>query len=893
MSKYSKINYYLGVILLIIISNNVAIANSAEKKNLLLISSYHPNFPTFFQQIDGLRSELPPNKYNLDVEFMDSKRFPDAETENKFFKYLLEKTRKLPLYNLVFTSDDNALNFIIKHHDELFKNTPIVFLGVNNLVKAKLQNQNKLITGIVEAVSITDTINLAKDIIPDLKDVIAISDSTPSGTADLKSFLSIRKQIPDLKLSYLSLTELSWEELASKIKNLSSQSCIILLSAYIDRLKKSMNFPQSLDFIISNSAVPVFHLWEHGLGDGIIGGKLISHFQQGKQAGIIAKEILTGNSINNIKVETKSPNISFLDYNVLQRFELSDDKLPANIMYINKPISVFKKYKTIIYLISFIIIILSFCVFILVLNIQRRKSEERKARKSEEVFRALFNQSSHFIGLLTLDGKLFRANTPALNAVGLQGSDVYGKYFWETPWWTGTGEEEKLKKALEKAATGEVVKFIATHNFYDGKEIIVNFSAKPVYSDDNKVTDILVEGLDITDFRRVEERLKHAEKMESIGILAGGVAHDFNNMLGGIIGCAESLQRLITKNPDANNFTNMIIESSEKAAKLIKNLLAFSRKQQIFNSVIDVHKVIEDSIMLLTHTVDKRIQIESQLSAETSAISGDQSQLQNILLNLGINASHAMPNGGKLTFTSKIINFDATYCSTSPFKLSPGNYLQIDVRDNGSGIGEENLKHIFDPFFTTKEQGKGTGLGLSAVYGTVIQHMGAITVHSELGIGTVFSIYLPLSNQDKTEGVTLPPQSATQEGNVLVVDDDKIMRLTAKKILESLGCTVTLANDGKEALDIFTQTPDKFDLVILDMVMPKVNGYDCFNKIINIRPNLRIILSSGYTSDSFIEDMKQNGLYGFITKPYRAEDLCNIVCQALESIDTKTNINKY
>ena len=211
--------------------------------------------------------------------------------------------------------------------------------------------------------------------------------------------------------------------------------------------------------------------------------------------------------------------------------------------------------------------------------------------------------------------------------------------------------------------------------------------------------------------------------MESIGILAGGVAHDFNNMLGGIIGCAESLQRLITKNPDANNFTNMIIESSEKAAKLIKNLLAFSRKQQIFNSVIDVHKVIEDSIMLLTHTVDKRIQIESQLSAETSAISGDQSQLQNILLNLGINASHAMPNGGKLTFTSKIINFDATYCSTSPFKLSPGNYLQIDVRDNGSGIGEENLKHIFDPFFTTKEQGKGTGLGLSAVYGTVIQHM--------------------------------------------------------------------------------------------------------------------------------------------------------------------------
>ena len=893
MSKYSFTNYYLSLILLILISNNMAIANSSEKQNLLLISSYHPNFPTFFQQIDGLRSELPPEKYNLDVEFMDSKRFPDTNTKNNFFQYLRNKIKKLPQYNLIFTSDDNALNFIIKHHNELFENIPIVFLGVNNLENAELQNQNKLITGIVEVASIIETINLAKDIIPDLTNIIAISDGTPSGTADLKSFLSIRKQFSHLNLSYFSLTELSWEELASKIKNLNSQSCIILLSAYRDKFNKSKFFPQSLDLIISNSPVPVFHLWEHGLGDGIIGGQVISHFQQGKQAGIMAKKILSGINISNLKVETKSPNISVLDYNVLKKFELSDDKLPANIMYINKPISTFQKNKKAIYLISLIIIFLSISIFVLIFNIQRRKAEEKKSRKSEKVFRALFNQSSHFIGILTLNGKLYRANTPALDAVGLKESDVYGQYFWETPWWVNTGYEEKLKEALKKAATGEVVRFIATHNFYDGKEIIVNFSAKPIYDDNNQVTDILVEGLDITKFRRIEERLKHVEKMESVGILAGGVAHDFNNMLGGIIGCAESLQKLIQHNPDAEKFLNMIIESSEKAAKLIKNLLAFSRKQQIFFTAIDVHKVIEDSVMLLTHTVDKRIQIVSKLYAETSSISGDQSQLQNIFLNLGINASHAMTGGGRLTFSTKIIQFDATYCSTSPFKLVPGDYLQIDVSDNGSGISEENLKHIFDPFFTTKEQGKGTGLGLSAVYGTVIQHMGAITVHSELGFGTVFNIYLPLSKQEKTEDFTSILQSATQEGSILMVDDDKIMRLTAKKILESLGCTVTLATNGQEALELFSKAPDKFDLVILDMVMPKINGYDCFKEITRIRPNICIILSSGYTSDTFIEDMKQHGLYGYITKPYRAKDLCNLVCKALESINKKISISEY
>ncbi len=746
MPMYSIAKLVTYLFLLLIINLNMPIASSAEKMNLLLISSYHPNFPTFYQQIDGLKSVLPVNKYNLDVEFMDSKRFPGAQTEKSFLKYLTNKVKNLPPYNLIFTSDDNAFNFIVKYQDELFPNTPIVFFGVNNLQNAELQNKNKHITGVVEATSIKETIRLAQNIIPNLSTVIAISDGTASGVSDLKSFLSLHKDFSTLKLSYLSLTDLSWDEITKKIQSLNSQTCILLLSAYRDKNNTPMLFTESLDLIITNSSVPVFHLWEHGLNEGIIGGKLISHFKQGMSAGIIAKEVLSGNPIENIPVKTQSPNITILDYKVLNKFGISINNIPSDAIFINKPYSIFQKYKNILYVSGLIFTFMTICIFILIINIQRRKNVENQLRKSEETFKTLYNKSSHYIGLLSPDGKIISTNIPSLEVIGLSISDVCGLYFWDSPWWRGTGDEKKLQNELKKVANGETVRFFSKHNIFDNQEIIVDFTANPVFNEDNVVTEIIVEALDITETRKIEDRLRHIEKMESVGILAGGIAHDFNNMLGGIIGCAELMQKHLKSNPDANNLNNMIIESSEKAAELIQNLLVFSRKQQIVSAVINVHKVISDSIMLLTHTIDKRTTINSNLFAKSPYIIGDQSQIQNVILNLGINASHAMPDGGILTITTSSIFLDQSFCSSSPFTLSPGYYLQIDVSDNGCGIDTDNIKHIFDPFFTTKEQGKGTGLGLSAVYGAISQHLGAISVYSKLGNGTVFHIYLPLSS---------------------------------------------------------------------------------------------------------------------------------------------------
>ncbi len=881
MLKYSASKYYF-ILFLILYTNALAIGSSTEKKNLLLISSYNPNFPTFFQQIAGLRSQLPPKKFNFDVEFMDSKRFPGLKEENRFFQYLAAKINKLPPYDLIFTADDNALNFITKHHKRLFPGIPIVFFGVNNLQNARQQEQNDFITGVIEAPSIKETITLARDIIPDLREIYAIYDSTTSSTADIKSFMALQKEFSKLKLQSLSLKDLAWSELANNVKHLPPQSCLLLLSAHRDKNNIAKRFPDSLDLLIANSSVPVFHLWEYGLGDGIIGGKVVSHFEQGREAGIIANKILIADRINGISVETKSPNKVIIDYKVLKKFGLEQDRLPDGVKFINKPASIFAIENKFIYLIGFSFIIMSIFIFILIINIQRRKSIEKRLRKSEQTFKTLFNESSHFIGLLSMDYKLIRANAPALHAVGLSEADVCKQYFWDTPWWIGTGFEKKLETSLKKAAKGEKIRFIATHNFYDGREIIIDFSAKPVYNEENTVTEILVEGLDITEFRRIEEQLKHVEKMNSIGTLAGGLAHDFNNMLGGIIGCAELLHKQFKDKKDAESLITIIIETAEKASKLIKNLLAFSRKQQLFPSTIDVHKVIADSIMLLKHTVDKRIQIHSHLEAETSTVLGDQSQLQNVFLNLGINSWHAMPAGGELTFSSELTEFDPAYCNASPFKLTPGTYLKIDVKDNGNGIEPKHLNHIFDPFFTTRKQGEGTGLGLSAAYGTIIQHMGAITIDSEPGEGSTFHLYLPITTEEAKETDISGQSNSSLNGKILLADDDDIMRFTAKRIIESSGCSITVAHNGKEALRIFSENPEAFDIVILDMVMPEMNGLDCFKAIKNIKADICIIISSGYTADSYIKELNTNDLFGAIDKPYRAQELREIISQALD-----------
>ncbi len=382
----------------------------------------------------------------------------------------------------------------------------------------------------------------------------------------------------------------------------------------------------------------------------------------------------------------------------------------------------------------------------------------------------------------------------------------------------------------------------------------------------------------------LREQLHQSQKMEAIGQLAGGVAHDFNNMLAGILGAVELLKDDCCEE-DKNEYLDLILKTTERAGYLTRQLLAFSRKGTKVSSKIDIASVVLETVNLLKRTLDKSIKISFNNNSEISTIIGDNTLLQNALMNIGINASHAMPNGGSLTFLMNTISLDSDYCSESVFDIAPGKYIEISVRDTGLGMTPEVQKRIFEPFFTTKKQGKGTGLGLAATYGMVQEHSGEISVSSELNVGTVFKIYLPrvvtsedIHNSDKSE----PARSGV--GTILVVEDEELLRITAGALLKSLGYTVIFAENGALGVEMFIENQNEIDLIITDMIMPVMGGRELVNNIRGMSTKVPIIISSGFSHDGDLKNMDDFGITGFLHKPYRKSTLSELVEKAMLSI---------
>jgi signal transduction histidine kinase/ActR/RegA family two-component response regulator len=372
-----------------------------------------------------------------------------------------------------------------------------------------------------------------------------------------------------------------------------------------------------------------------------------------------------------------------------------------------------------------------------------------------------------------------------------------------------------------------------------------------------------------------QERLHQAEKLEAIGLLAGGVAHDFNNQLTGIMAFADLIRVNSDDKREIQEYSENILAGARRSADLTSQLLAFARKGNILNVPVDMHHIVTDVISLLTHTIDKRITLRQQLGADPPTIFGDPTQLQNALLNIALNARDAMPAGGVMTFTTDIVDLQEEYCKTLPFDINPGSYLRLCIADTGSGMDKQMAKRIFEPFFTTKELGKGTGMGLSAVYGIVRSHSGAITVASEPEHGSTFCLYFPSQNAV----VQIPDSSAESafaekdHGHILLVDDDDAVSAGSSKILQMAGYTVTVFKNGKDALDYFKDNWKSVDLVILDMIMPVMNGKDTYIAMKSINPDIVALLSSGYCLSGEAQNILDMGVKDFIQKPFDIAEL--------------------
>lgn len=516
-------------------------------------------------------------------------------------------------------------------------------------------------------------------------------------------------------------------------------------------------------------------------------------------------------------------------------------------------------------------------------ELQERKQAQSAQHESERKTRAIFDLSYGFVGLLSPDGILLEANRTALEFAGVTLQEVKGQPFWLGPWWRhSTQEQERLQRAISEAASGAVVRYESTQATADGTIRFVDFSLKPVLDEEGRVSLVIPEGRDITERRLAEEtkdqlhaQLLQAQKMEVVGRLAGGVAHDFNNMLGVILGRADLAMSMLDAGSPVRASLEEISKAARHSADLTRQLLAFARKQTVAPRVLDLNHAVETTLQMLRRLIGEDIDLTWMPAASLWPLRMDPSQIDQVLANLCINARDAIQGVGKIKIETGNATLDATFCQEH-LGAVPGDYVVLTVSDTGCGMTPDLLEHIFEPFFTTKEVGQGTGLGLATVYGIVRQNEGFLAVTSEPGLGSTFRIYLPRTQlQESTptaESATCEAPKGQGETLLVVEDDDSLLRL-AVEALESLGYRVLAMGSPREALDLPDPVLKNISLLITDVVMPGMNGLELADRLGQRSPGLKCLFVSGYSADIMAnEGFLPEGL-AFLQKPFSIHSL--------------------
>ncbi len=383
--------------------------------------------------------------------------------------------------------------------------------------------------------------------------------------------------------------------------------------------------------------------------------------------------------------------------------------------------------------------------------------------------------------------------------------------------------------------------------------------------------------------RRLEEELNQNEKMRVIGRLAGGVAHDFNNQLAGIMGFADLIRQSEQADDNIKTYAQSIVTAAKRSADLTTQLLAFAHRGKIRSEPVDIHSLISETVLILQRSVDRRISILTQLKASTYYVQGDSTQLQNALLNLGLNARDAMPEGGELLISTETVNHESDFKCSDGTLLSIGFYIEISFNDTGHGMDQDTLSHVFEPFYSTKERGKGTGMGLPAVLGTIRNHKGGVDITSELKKGTIVNIYLPIIREQSIQASTkdLPSTADKRSVRIMIVDDEFLVLKVMRLVLEREGHTIYTYENPIEAIAWYKENSNEIDLIIIDMIMPQMDGKAALTELHKHNPYLKALVCSGYNQDYQMEQLKETGARGFLSKPFQAKILSDEVSKII------------
>jgi len=514
-------------------------------------------------------------------------------------------------------------------------------------------------------------------------------------------------------------------------------------------------------------------------------------------------------------------------------------------------------------------------------DITERVRAEAALKTSETQHRSLIEGAAYGICRATLEGRFVEVNPALVAMLGYSSAEEILKLSLAQDLFAEP--EEGLRLMHKWQLTGKIEEEVQWRRG-DQRLITVQLNVR-VLGGDQKMAGLEVIAVDVTERRALEEQMRQALKIEAVGQLAGGMAHEFNNYLGIVLGYSDLLLEEAGATEGLRRNVAEIKAATERAASLTRQLLALSRRQVLAPKVLDVNAVVWETHKLLRRIIPENIDLVPLLEPNLQPVKVDPAQMQQILINLVVNARDAMPQGGKVVIETANVELDKKYAGRH-IEVQPGRYVMLAVSDNGSGIDEQTQARIFEPFFTTKQEGKGTGLGLSTVYGIVRQSGGHITVESALREGTRFRIYLPPTamTELKVEDETPPLQTEILSGTetVLVVEDEPALRRLITASLEKRGYTVLAAEDGTEAIRILANNPGKIDLVVSDIMMPKVNGLELREKTILLRPEMRFLFISGYAEDTIGRTAHLPQDAGYLEKPFRPIELARKVRALLD-----------
>ncbi len=507
----------------------------------------------------------------------------------------------------------------------------------------------------------------------------------------------------------------------------------------------------------------------------------------------------------------------------------------------------------------------------------------RQLMQREELFRLISENAADMIAVVDAQGhRLY--NSPAYERVlGYSPEELQKTSAFEQI----HPEDRKLvEEAAREAHDGSVARSIEYRMRHkDSSWRVLESTASTIRNKEGKVEKLVIVNRDISERKHLEAQFRQAQKMEAVGRLSGGVAHDFNNLLGVIIGYSELVQEGLEQTNPLRGNVDEILKAGKRAASLTRQLLAFSRQQVLDSKVLDLNSVVSDMEKLLRRLIGEDIELTTVVDPALGKVKADQGQLEQVIMNLAVNARDAMPQGGKLVIETKNVEMDEIFVRQHPYPVQLGPYVCLTVSDDGVGMDAETQARAFEPFFTTKEKGKGTGLGLSTVYGVVKQSGGYIDIYSSPGAGTTFKIYLPRIHEAvKTERLSSEPVASLKgDETVLLAEDEASLRTLTRNTLELCGYTVLEGRDGMDALKISQQHLGAIDLLLTDVVMPGMGGRTLAQELTRQRPEIKTVYMSGYTGQTFGQQGPVEPGSFFLQKPFTRDDLTRKIREALDS----------